>query len=55
MTEQPVPPGVGYEFRDSLLVLLSRVQRGVQSPAEADLLRAHVEHLLAEYDRAAAP
>ena len=51
-----VPPvaGIGYEFRESLLVLLSRVQRGVQSTAEADLLRSHIEHLLSEHDRLAA-
>ncbi|MET9517015.1 hypothetical protein [Streptomyces sp. NPDC002994] len=56
MTEPhtPATPGIGYEFRESLLVLLSRVQRGVQSEAEADLLRSHIEHLLSEHDRLAA-
>ncbi|MDJ1136236.1 hypothetical protein [Streptomyces iconiensis] len=36
--------------RDSLLVLLSRAQRGVLSRAEASLLRAHVEVELDEAD-----
>ncbi|KAA6215130.1 hypothetical protein CP973_00225 [Streptomyces albofaciens JCM 4342] len=38
--------------RDSLLVLLSRVQRhGTLTPAEAALLRAHVEAEITEADR----
>lgn len=52
--DKPAAPGIGYEFRESLGVLLSRVQRGVQSDAEADLLRSHIEHLLSEHDRLAA-
>lgn len=43
--------GYAREHRDSLLVILSRVQRGVQSSAEAALLRTHVEHLLTEIDQ----
>ncbi|MGI5353461.1 hypothetical protein ACQEU8_36660 [Streptomyces sp. CA-250714] len=38
--------------RDSLLVLLSRAQRGVLTPSEAGLLRAHVETELRAADRA---
>ncbi|MFI0906785.1 hypothetical protein ACH4TE_25165 [Streptomyces sioyaensis] len=38
--------------RDSLLVLLSRAERGVLSPAEAALLRATVEAELVEGDAA---
>ncbi|MFJ3949010.1 hypothetical protein ACIPXV_02925 [Streptomyces libani] len=45
---------IGHEFRDHLGVLLSRVRRGVQSPAEADLLAGHVEHLMRSLDQTAA-
>ncbi|MER0481605.1 hypothetical protein ABR737_25260 [Streptomyces sp. Edi2] len=39
--------------RESLVVLLARVQRGVPlTAAESDLLRAHVEAELAEGDQA---
>lgn len=38
------------EHRDSIAVLLSRVQRGVQSELEGELLRTHIEHLLVQID-----
>ncbi|MGW1151990.1 hypothetical protein ACWD45_12015 [Streptomyces rubiginosohelvolus] len=41
--------------RDSLLVLLSRIQRGIPTtPAEGTLLRAHVEVELTDADQARA-
>jgi DNA-binding transcriptional LysR family regulator len=42
------------EHRDSLLVLLSRVRRHVQSTDEAELLATHVTHLLVQIDQAEA-
>lgn len=47
------PDAAGYEFREALLVLLSRAARGVLTDDEGPLLRQHVEHLLADRDRLA--
>lgn len=43
-----------HEFRDALLVLLSRAARGVLTPDEGPLLRQHVEHLLRRLDQTTA-
>ncbi|KAA6221750.1 hypothetical protein CP973_07030 [Streptomyces albofaciens JCM 4342] len=53
-TPDPGPDPAGHEFRDALLVLLSRAARGVLTPDEGPLLRQHVEHLLRERDQLAA-
>ncbi|MFE0376227.1 hypothetical protein ACFW1M_11690 [Streptomyces inhibens] len=45
------PDVTSYLYRDALLVLLSRLVRGVLLPEERTLLREHVEHLLAALDR----
>lgn len=43
-----------YLYREALLTLLSRMQRGVLLDAERGLLREHVEHLVTDRDRLAA-
>lgn len=48
------PDTAGYEFREALLVLLSRAARGVLTADEGPLLRQHVEHLLGDRDQLAA-
>lgn len=48
------PDAAGYEFREALLVLLSRAARGVLTDDEGPLLRQHVEHLLGDRDQLAA-
>lgn len=45
-------PKPGWEFRESLLVLLGRAQRGRLTPADGDLLRSHADHLLRTIDTA---
>ncbi|MFJ5802701.1 hypothetical protein [Streptomyces decoyicus] len=45
------PEPFGYEHRDTLGILLSRMGRGVLLTDERPLLREHVEHLLADRDR----
>lgn len=45
------PEPFGYEHRDTLGILLSRMSRGVLLTDERPLLREHVEHLLADRDR----
>ena len=45
------PDVTSHLYRDALLVLLSRLVRGVLLPEERTLLREHVEHLLAAVDR----
>ncbi|MEU7431067.1 hypothetical protein AB0B07_09450 [Streptomyces sioyaensis] len=48
------PDVAGHVYRETLLALLSRMQRGVLLDAERRLLREHVEHLIRDRDRLAA-
>lgn len=52
---QPTPNPDDLVLREALLVLLSRMLRGVLLPAERPLLREHVEAVLADRDRLAQP
>ncbi|WP_327703611.1 hypothetical protein OG530_19165 [Streptomyces decoyicus] len=52
--DDAVAPVDGYEHRDALGILLSRMRRNVLLDGERRLLSEHVEQLLSEHDRLAA-